>query len=144
MTAKEYLSEVQTFQTIIEQKQEALKQIRESVTTVHSLQYDREKVQESKQTDRIGETVAKIVDLEKEVENDIIRLICKKHEVIKQIHALDNIRYIQLLFKRYIEFKRFQTIAEEMDLTDQYIKEIHPKALKAFEKAHKDILKEGR
>ena len=140
MTAKEYLSEVQTLQTIIEQKQEALKQIRESVTSVHGLQYDRERVQGSKQTDRIGETVAKIVDIEKEVEADVITLICKKHETIKQIHTLQNPRFIALLFKRYIEYKKFQTIAEEMDLTEQYVKHLHGKALKAFEKAHKDVL----
>ena len=145
MTAKEYLSEVQTLQTMIEQKQETIKQIWESITTVHGLQYDREKVQGGKQTDRIEESVAKIVDLEKEAEADIVNLIHKKHEIITQIHALDNYRYIQLLFKRYIEFKKFQTVAEEMNLTDQYVKEMHPKALKAFEKQHQNILqKEGK
>ena len=37
MTAREYLSEVQRLQTIIEQKQERIKEIRESVSTVRAM-----------------------------------------------------------------------------------------------------------
>ena len=37
MTAREYLSEVQRLQTVIEQKQERIKEIRESVSTVRAM-----------------------------------------------------------------------------------------------------------
>lgn len=142
MTAKEYLSEVQTLQTIIEQKKERIREIRESVLSVRSVRYDLEKVQGGGNVDRIGEAVAKMVDLEKQVENDLLNLMYRKHEVIGQIHALDNYRYIQVLYKRYIEFKSLQTIATEMDLTDQYVREMHPKAVEAFESKYIDFLQE--
>ena len=45
MTAREYLSEVQRLQTVIEQKQERIKEIRESVSTVRAVRFDLEKVQ---------------------------------------------------------------------------------------------------
>lgn len=44
MTAREYLSEVQRLQTIIEQKQERIKEIRESVSTVRAVRFDLEKI----------------------------------------------------------------------------------------------------
>lgn len=145
MTAKEYLSEVQRLQTIIEQKQERIKEIRESASTVRGVRFDLEKVQGSGRTDKIGDSVAKIIDLETEVENDMISIIYRKHEMIEQIHALGNYRYIQLLYKRYIEFKRLQIVAAEMDFTYEYVLELHKKALKAFEVVNKEVLqKENR
>ena len=65
MTAREYLSEIQRLQTIIEQKQERIKEIRESASTVRAVRFDLEKVQGGGHTDKIGEAVAKIFDLEK-------------------------------------------------------------------------------
>lgn len=145
MTAKEYLSEVQRLQTIIEQKQERIKEIRESASTVRGVRFDLEKVQGSGRTDKIGDSVAKIIDLETEVENDMMSIIYRKHEMIEQIHALGNYRYIQLLYKRYIEFKRLQIVAAEMDFTYEYVLELHKKALKAFEVVNKEVLqKENR
>lgn len=140
MTAKKYLSEVQRLQTIIEQKQERIKEIRESASTVRGIRFDLEKVQGSGRTDKVGDSVAKIIDLETEVENDMISIIYRKHEIIEQIHALGNYRYIQLLYKRYIEFKRLQIVAAEMDFTYEYVLELHKKALKAFEAVNKEVL----
>lgn len=144
MTAKEYLSEVQRLQTIIEQKQQRIKEIRESASSVRAVRYDLEKVQGGGHSDRIGDSVAKIVDLETEVESDIVNLAYRHHEIIGQIHKLDNPKHIKILYKRYIEGKDLQTIADEIDFTYQYVLVLHGKALKAFEMANKEILqKEG-
>lgn len=143
MTAKEYLSEVQRLQTIIEQKQERIKEIREKASTVRAVRFDFWKVQDSRQTDRIGETAAKIVDLETEVKNDIMDLIYYRHEAINQIHKLNNVLYIQLLFKRYIEGKDFKTIAHETKFAYDYVKTVHKPALKAFETANKESLEKA-
>lgn len=140
MTAREYLSEVQRLQTIIEQKQERIKEIRESVSTVRAVRFDLEKVQGGGHTDKIGEAVAKIVDLEKEVENDMIKLFYRQHEIINQIHRVDNLNHMTLLFKRYYEGKDFKTIAREMKLAYDYVKCLHKPALKAFETANKEVL----
>ena len=144
MTAREYLSEVQRLQIIIEQKQERIKEIRESASTVRTVRFDLEKVQGGGQTDRIGDSVAKIVDLETEVESDIVNLIYRQHEITNQIHKLYNPNHMKILYKRYIEGKDLQTIADEINFTYQYVLELHGKALKAFEAANKEILqKEG-
>ena len=144
MIAREYLSEVQRLQTIIEQKQERIKEIRESASTVRAVRFDLEKVQGGGHTDRIGEAVAKIVDLETEVENDMMNLLYRQHEIVNQIQKVDNPNHMKILYKRYIEGKNLQTIADEIFLTYQYVLELHGKALKAFEAANKEVLqKEG-
>ncbi len=140
MTAKEYLFKMQRLQFIIKQKQERIKEMRESVSTVRAVRFDLEKVQGGGHTDKIGEAVAKIVDLEKEVENDIINLMYRQHEIIGQIHKLDNLNYMMLLFKRYYEGKDFKIIAHEMNLAYDYIKCLHKPALKAFEIANREFL----
>lgn len=145
MTAKEYLSEVQRVKIIIEQKREKIKEYRHTVTSLQSVRLDVVKVQGGNNCiDRIGGTVSKIVDLETEVENDILNLVNFQDEITKQIQEMKNPNHVQLLYKRYIEGKKLLTIAEEMNYTDQYIREMHGKALKAFEAANKEILqKEG-
>lgn len=141
MTAREYLSEVQRLQTVIEQKQERIKEIRESVSTVRAVRFDLEKVQGGGHTDKIGEAVVKIVDLEKEVENDIVNLVYRQHDITNQIHKVDNLNYMKILYKRYIEGKDFKTIARETKFAYDYIKAIHKPALKAFEVANKELFK---
>lgn len=144
MTAKEYLSEVQRLQTIIEQKQDRIKEYRQIAASPHSAQLSPVKVQTSVQVDRIGDIVSKIADLEAEVQNDLFNLLDFQNKIINQIQGLKNPNHIKLLYKKYVEGKDFQTIAGEMNFTYQYTFEIQNKALRAFEAAYKDVLqKEG-
>lgn len=143
MTAKDYLSKVQTLRTMIEQKKERINEIRYSASTAQAIRFDVEKLQGGKHIDKIADAVSQIVDMEKEVESEIVNLIFKQHEIIKQIQQLDNCNYIKLLYKRYVECKTLQVAAEEMNYSYQYILELHKKALVAFGKKHKTILQEG-
>jgi len=45
-----------------------------------------------------------------------------------------NTKYLQVLYKRYVEYKSFEQIAVEMGYTYDYIRKIHIKALRNFEK----------
>lgn len=140
MTAKEYLSEVQRLQAIIEQKQDRIKEYQQIAASPPSARISPVKVQTSVQVDRIGDIVSKIADLEAEVQNDLFNLLDFQNKIINQIQGLKNFNHIKLLYKRYVEGKDFQTIAGEMNFTYQYTLEIQNKALKAFEAAHKEVL----
>ena len=118
MTAKEYLSEVQRLQNTI--------------------------VQTSSPTDRIGDMVGKIVDLEAEIQNDMVDIAYKRHEIINMIHRLDSAAHMQALFGRYIQCRGLDAIGKDIGKSHRYMIEMHGKALKAFEMVNKDILeKEG-
>ena len=76
--------------------------------------------------------MAKYVDLEKEIHEDIERFTELKHKVIGQIHMLDDITYMEILFKKYIEYKTLKDIAVEMKYSYGRTKHIHGFALEAF------------
>ena len=81
-------------------------------------------------------TVSRIVDLNRRIQEEIDDFVDRKHKIINQIQGLDNPNYIKLLFKRYVEFKKFEEIAFELDFTYQYTIELHGYALKEFEKTY--------
>ena len=57
-----------------------------------------------------------------------------KHKVINQIQSLDNRSYAEILYKRYIEFKRLELIAVELGYSYNRIRHLHGEALKYFDK----------
>lgn len=144
MTAKEYLSEVQRLQTMIEHKRDRVKEYRHAIISVSSARMNPAKVQASSPADRIGDMVGKIVDLEAEIQNDMVDIAYKRHEIINMIHGLDSAAHMQVLFGRYIQCRGLDAIGKDIGKSYRYMIEMHGKALKAFEMVNKDILeKEG-
>ena len=77
-----------------------------------------------------------LIDMENEINTDIDKLVNKRHCIINQINELQNVQYIEILYKRYVEYKDLKKIAKEMEYTYDYIRKIHVKALQNFEKRH--------
>lgn len=138
MKAKEYLQQLQRLDTIISQKMVELEDLHLKVTSTGSIDYSKERVQTSPSGDApFANMIARIADLEDEINAEIDRFVDEKHKIINQIQGLKNSDYISLLFKRYVEFKKFETIAVEMNFTYQYVLNMHGYALKEFEIAYK-------
>lgn len=70
--------------------------------------------------------------LERTIREHLVNYVEEKVEVIEKINAIENENYSTLLYKRYVEFKDFRTISEEMQYSYQYIIEMHSKALKLY------------
>lgn len=140
MKAKEYLQQLQRLDTIISQKMVELEDLRLKVTSTGSIDYSKERVQTSPSGDApFTNMIARIADLEDEINAEIDRFVDEKHKIINQIQGLKNADYISLLFKRYVELKKFEIIAIEMNFTYQYILELHGYALKEFETTYKNL-----
>ena len=77
--------------------------------------------------------IGRIIDLEAEINAEIDRYVDEKHRIINEIQGLKNADYISLLYKRYVEFKKFEIIAVEMNYTYRYVLNMHGYALKDFE-----------
>ena len=134
MKAKEYLKQVELLDVKIKQKKIELAGLREDAICTGAFDYSSEKVQTSAKADSMSNKVAKYVDLENEIHEDIERFTELKHKVIGQIHMLDKPKYINVLFKKYIEYKGLKEIAEEMHYTPEYVRRLHGWALLSFEK----------
>ena len=99
-----------------------------------SVSMNEDKVQTSQGNDILGNSVAKIIDLENEINKAIDAYVNKKEQIISQIDSIQDIMEYQVLFSRYIEFKTFEQIAVDNNYSVRQILRIHGNALVEFEK----------
>lgn len=142
MKAKEYLQQLQRLDTVINQKIKEVQDLRLKSCSTGSIDYSKERVQSSPSGDAsFMNTIGRIVDLEAEINDEIDKYCNDKHKIINQIQGLQTVNHIALLYKRYVEFKKFETIAVEMNFTYQYAIELHGYALQEFERTYENLLK---
>ena len=69
------------------------------------------------------------MDAQRELADDVIELIEKKQKLIDVIESVKNPQYYDFLYKRYIEGKKLTVIADEMEYSEEYIKQFHGRAV---------------
>lgn len=138
MRAKEYLQQLQRLDTVINQKLAELTDLRLKAEGIGSIDYAKDKVQTSPAGNApFVNMVGQIADLEAEISAEVDQYANERHKIIGQIQRLDNPVYVQILFKRYVEYKRFEVIAAEMNYTYSYTRRLHRFSLQNFERRYK-------
>lgn len=135
MTTKQYLGQIDRYNKIISNKLSEIYQLKSLACSI-SVSADNEKIQTSSDKDRLGAAVAKIVDLENEINSTIDSFLEKRGKIIMQIDSMESVIYYQVLFSRYIEQETFEKIAEETEYSLRQILRIHGRALSEFEKLY--------
>ena len=128
MTAKEFLSQYRLSDLRIKAKLEQLEELRTQAT--HITPSYSEVACTPSASDKIGGLAAKITDLENEINADIDNLLNIRKEIVKAINTVEDSTLRTLLELRYINCKKWEQIAVEMDYTYQWICELHGRALK--------------
>lgn len=114
-----------------------LEELRTKLIGLRSINYaDNTTKTSTKYNAQFAEILCNIECLEKKINDNIDRLVDKKHKIAKQIYALDNKDDVVVLFKRYVEYSTFQKIASEMAYSIRNIHYIHNRALKHFEEKY--------
>lgn len=132
MNTREYLNQIQRYDRVIRNKYVELEQLEAHATGLSSFYGDR--VQTSGSQDKIGDLVAKIVDLQSEIADDTNEYLEKKTQVIKTIDSVKNSVLYDILFKKYVEGKTLDIIADEIGYSYQRIKELHLSAIATVKK----------
>lgn len=143
MDAREYLQQLKKIDVAINQKiHEACELKTELKRGLRPINY-MEKVQTST-TDSASfeKLVNKMIDLEKEIDEEIDYFVNKKHEIINEIQGLDKAIYVQILYKKYVEFKEWRVISREMHYSRANAFKLLQNALNAFEKKYFDKINE--
>lgn len=133
---KEFLNQSYKIEKRINSKIEQIKTLRilaEKVTSVFS---DMPK-NTTKNPHIMEETIAKLVDLETEVSEDLKNLVKIKEEITHFIKNVENKEFQMILELRYLCHKDWQQIADNLGYDLRYTFKIHGKALKFV-----DFLKE--
>lgn len=131
---KEFLKKIVTIDNMIDAKVNQVAQLR-SLLDVCSVRYDGDKIQVSGGDDKFADTVAKIIDLEDEINADIDSLIAHKELARQMIESLDDDTQKLILYKRYFEKKTFEQIAVELNYCWRQIHRLHGNALVKMDKA---------
>jgi len=144
MTAKEYLQQIRIKGTVISQLQKEREELRQTLFSLGSPEFS-ERVQSSGEMDKFGTVYAKIDLKDREIAEKLIDLIEFRSNVVGEIHKLKNSKHMDILYKRYIEYKSLEEIAVETNYAYQNIRRSHGKALKEFEsgntKLHSPVVK---
>ncbi len=128
---KEYLSQIRRLDVLIEQKIREKDEL--AKYDISAMQYDVDRVQVSSSGEAPQvRVVEKLIEYEKEIDIMIDSFYDLKRRIISQIQALPRVEHVQLLYKRYVEYKRLEAIALEMGYSFEWVRHIHGNALAEF------------
>ncbi len=128
MTAKEYLNQAYWLDRRIDSKLEQLSALRDTATKTTAVMYG-EVVSHTRNVHSLQDVIAKIVDMQEEINSDIDALVDLKRDIMRTIKGIENPEYQTLLELRYLCFKRWEEISVVMNYNLRHIYRLHDEAL---------------
>ena len=133
MRAKAYLIDIGKLDRKIENKQMEIEHLRgllESVTP----RLKEINVQSSLDGDKMGDTIAKIIELQEQINAEIDKFVDRKLEAMRLINQLGDDDCINILIRRYINYEEWEDIAQALHFSRQWVDKKHGLALLEFQK----------
>ena len=126
--AKQFLMEYTKLRKKITRLEDQINEIEEQALKITSWS-DGDRVQSSHNPDKIGQIVAKKLDLEADALDEIDLMLDKMYEVEAVLRELQNPDYAQLLQYHYIRGMTWDAISEKMHYSKRWIQTLHGRAL---------------
>ena len=137
MTAKTYLNRIRLLDERISDNLEELEQLNSLLTRVTAA-VSGEVVSCSKDPDKMTDVVAKIIKLREKLNRDVDKYVDIKQEAADLLSKVDNQVHYTILHSRYVLYKTWEQIADEIGYTYQWTCHLHGLALLEFEKILKN------
>ena len=134
--AKEYLEKIKWYDVLIDSKMEELNHLNGMATRITPAM-NAAGGGGSGHQDKLSDTIARIVDLQAEINRDVDAFVDRKREAAAMLARLTKSEYYQVLHKRYVLYQGFEQIATEMKYTYRGVCYVHGRALQAFDKVLK-------
>lgn len=112
MNARDYLESLQEDSERIQIKQEQVQRLHESLTAL-SVPTDKEQVSHTKNVTVLADTVAQIVDMEKEIDQQL-ELLYQKQRQARAFFSQLKPKYEKILIERYINRKQIEELMDEL------------------------------
>ena len=126
--AKAYLKQVELCDTRINNKLDELSVLK-SIALKVTPSLSHAPAHGSGNQDKVGDVVAKIIDLEADINRTVDELVDKKREISAVIDKLQDSAQLSVLYKRYFQFETWEQIACEMHMSHRNVCYIHGRAL---------------
>ena len=134
MQVKEFLNRIRHIDMMIDCKCDQIAELRDKLTSISSPMG--EHVQSTLDPDKFSNPISKIIELEKEINEDIDKLVDLKRVARRMIEQLDDDVEKMVLYKRYFDNKTFEQISVELNYSWRRIHQLHGDALKKLERLH--------
>ena len=128
MTRKEYLNQAYWLDRRIDSKLEQLSALKEMATKTTSIMND-DVVSHSRNLHSLQDVISKIIDMQAEINNDIDHLVNLKQEIMQVIKEVQNPEHQILLEQRYLCFKSWESVAEELGYNIRHVYRLHDEAV---------------
>lgn len=132
LDAKRYLQQIRLYDSRISAKLEELQHTKEMALRVTPT-LKKDAASGTGTQDKLAEAVAKIVDLEATINEDISRYIAARQEISAVIDKLSDPDQLQVLHMRYVQYKTWEQIACDMGFSYRWVCTIHGRALQQVE-----------
>lgn len=128
-----YLQQVRLCDIHIRRLTEDLERTRDMTTQI-TARLNVAPVSGSHEQDKLGGAVAKIVDLEKDINDAIEEYVSIKNDVIKTLGKVEDANQLNVLYNRYVLGRTWEEIACDMGYSYYGVCKLHGKALQTVEK----------
>ena len=144
MNAKTYLQQYKKLKYALENKRSMLAELRSAAISIGAVDYSKPAVVKSPNSEAgYAKLIERIEDLETKVYADLKRLYGLKYKMEQEIGLIEDAECYELLYKRYLECKRWELIAVEMNYSFDHVSgALHNRALKLFAKVLSELNKQ--
>ena len=127
MNAKEFLRQIKKLDRLIENKLIEIQQWKDIANNT-TANLTGERVQSSSNPHKIADAIGRYIDLEREINQDIDKLVDTKKDVIGVIEQLNATEY-DIMHKIYVQYLTFDEVAYACKHSKSWATTIHGRAL---------------
>lgn len=131
---KDYLGQAYRENELIHAKENQILYLHDLSEKTTALHFNESGIRNQSNDNKKENIICKIVDLEDELLDDIKNIVDSSEEIMHIIKNVQNPDYRLLLQYRYLNFKTWAEIADEMHFTTQWINVLHHRALQELDK----------
>lgn len=139
MNVKEYLLQIKHLDLMITAWIEQKESMWHQLYSLSSPKHDGISVQGTKDPDKFSELWARIDEKERKIGREIDKLADTKQRITEEIGRIEDIRYVEILLRRYVQMQKLEDIANEMHYSYDRVRHLHGFALLEFERVNPHI-----
>jgi len=133
MTAKEFLNQAYKLDQQINSKLEQLQALR-SVTQKVTASHCGDVVSHSRNVTSLEDAIVRMMEAEDAINHEIDMLVDLKGEISTLIAQVRNTNYRLILEKRYLSFRSWEQIADDLCYSQRWLHVMHSRALSVIDK----------
>ena len=135
MTTKQYLKQIERLDLMIENKLSEVYNLKAMAVSISSPS-NTDRVQSSGSYDKLSDKVAKLVDMEREIDELVDNYVDTRKKIISQIDAMENKNSYSILTDVYVKRIPFKEIFIRMKISERRMYSLYSIAMKEFEQLY--------